>query len=212
MPKLRSLSADQRVAGASQCAFELAIDSMHDTALQEALMRRNDDALAAAAAIQAETLQSIKEQCRDEPFLLHLLHVTTDATVRNFVVMALVDLRSVAAMGEITNLLQDPKTKGQRGSLMYALSKIPAPIDLAILVTLMVEDNDEAVKYEALHAIERDRVKHAGKLDLKRHLATLKRAVAANLTTTRGHDYCRDAAEILTRRLCAGTCGGCSCK
>lgn len=213
----RTLSAEQRVAAASQCAFELAIDSMHDTALQEALMRRNDDVLAAADAIRHEALESIKElRPNRDVFLLDLLRTTTDVDVRNAVLAALTDMRDIrsvvsATVDEIGRLLQDPKTKHHRLVLLYALGKLYAPIDLGVLIHLVIEETEE-VQVEAIQALERDRVKHNGKPDLKRYMTALKRALAARSITTCGHNYVRDAVEILTKRLCAGKCGGCSCK
>lgn len=76
--------------------------------------------------------------------LMQILATTDDAQVRNSCAIALGDLRVSGLAHAVARLLQDPRTEGQRGTLVYALSGVDVGEILDILVRTAVSDQYEA--------------------------------------------------------------------
>jgi hypothetical protein len=70
-----------------------------------------------------EAAKAIAREARHEavPQLLTTLRTTMNHDVRNAVAMALSDLRAPGLVEEIGALLEDIRTLGNRGTLLYAL-------------------------------------------------------------------------------------------
>ena len=193
----RHLSAHERVCGASQAAFELAIDALHDSALQAALFERTqlkDEAKASAL----EAIRAAKaERCEDT--LIEALHTTTDATLRNEAALALVDLRSQRGLMAVLDVLAEGSTKGQRATLLYAANRANATFPLALLVQMVIEDAEDA-QYEAVLALEAGRYVHEGKAQLKRCLGQLEHAKEDMERRVR---YVDDALKVVSQACAA---------
>ena len=190
--KHRLLSAEQRVAEASQVAIDLAIDAIHDTAIQTALLKRNA-ALATADADRTELLSCIRDPHypNRESYLIALLTVTTDPLIHDAVIYALVDIQSVAGGAAIAEMLGRGQIKNPLSSL-YALNKLKTSLTIEQFITLVTDDALE-VRYECLLLLEKGGIIYSGKPALKRGIDILQRLVR----TGRNTDYLKQIIEVL---------------
>ena len=85
--------------------------------------------------------------------LLALLQATTDPIIRNAAAVGLGELGDERAVPAFASLLADPKTEGQRGTLVYALRNFDCAPLLPLLVDLVITGGFE-VSRQALQAIE----------------------------------------------------------
>lgn len=170
----RLASAEQRVAEASQSAFELALDAIYDTAVQKALFERNDRIVAADE--QSGILSSIYDYSQKdrETFLIALMCESRDPRVRDAAVTALTECRSRRAGGAMIALLADPEAKTCRLGLLKGLITLKTTIDLGLLVKVLSEEDVEA-QYECLMLLESGRFEHTGRADVRHHIAFLQR-------------------------------------
>lgn len=191
--KHRLLSAEQRVAEASQSAFALAIDALHDPAIQEALFRRNA-AITWADAEREELLSSILDHGRPnrETYLIEMLR-TDDATIRDAAIYALVDIHSVAGGAAIVDIVSSRQIKDSLTAALYALNKLNISLDIEQFVRLVIEATVE-VRYECLLLLEKGCVIYSGKLALKRAIHILQLQQHLNRKT----DYLKQIIEALT--------------
>lgn len=83
------------------------------------------------------------------PQLLEVLRTTHDATVRNAVALALSDLKYPQAFDVLVDLLNQERTRGHRGTLLYALGAFDCSSILSLLVDFVIEGSFE-VSREAL--------------------------------------------------------------
>jgi len=88
-----------------------------------------------------------------ENALLMALSDTSDARLRNVTALALADMGSRDAVPRLVSLLKDRRTKGFRGTLLYALQKLKAVLPITDLAILIVSDTAEAQE-EALALLE----------------------------------------------------------
>ena len=85
--------------------------------------------------------------------LVALLKATTDHGIRSTTAIALHDLAADVALAPLVELIEDPKTRGYRGSLVAALRAFDCGPYLDKLVDWVVEGNFE-VSHEAFMVIE----------------------------------------------------------
>jgi hypothetical protein len=91
------------------------------------------------------------EQTAASP-LLEILRSTSDATVRNTAALALSDLQDPRVFNVLVDLLKDDRTRGNRGTLLYALGAYDCSPVLPLLVEFVIEGNFE-VSRQALSLI-----------------------------------------------------------
>jgi hypothetical protein len=111
----------------------------------------------ADAAIIA--LKSIREQ-KSKGYLLRLLLEdlvlrTDNAKLRNAAAIAMADLRVPNAEKILLQLLDDKRTKSDRGTILYALEQLHGHLPIPILRNLFLEDSFE-VREQTLDVIEAD--------------------------------------------------------
>jgi hypothetical protein len=102
-----------------------------------------DAAIAAAGALADRGGDDVADQ------LLAVLRATNDGGVRNAVALALGDRGEPRAFEAIVRLVQDPRTEGNRGTLLHALRGFDCAPILPLLIDLVIEGSFE-VSREAL--------------------------------------------------------------
>jgi HEAT repeat protein len=83
---------------------------------------------------------------------LGVLEKTNSTRVRNAAAVALADLRARETIEKLLDLLANPKTRGARGSILYALDQLRANVPLTLLVEIIATEPYEA-REEALGLI-----------------------------------------------------------
>lgn len=115
--------------------------------LLRALHGDDADALIAAAGLLAvRGGDEIAEQ------LLAVLRTTDDRNVRNALALALSDRGEQRAFEAIVQLVQDPRTERNRGTLLHALGGFDCAPILPLLLDLVIEGSFE-VSREALNLL-----------------------------------------------------------
>ncbi|MEV6299247.1 HEAT repeat domain-containing protein [Actinoplanes sp. NPDC051861] len=107
-----------------------------------ALIGRLDDSDPGAVYEAIEELGR-REATEAAPHLLEMLRTSDDAAVRNYAALALSDMRNPEVLDVIAGLLQDPRTAGSRGTLLYALEPYDCSPILELLVDLAITGNWE---------------------------------------------------------------------
>lgn len=87
------------------------------------------------------------------PFLIKQLESTDNHILRDSIALALSDVGDKEAVKPIINLLNDPKTKGHRGTLLAALEPFDYSEYIDMLVNFLYEDSFE-VSRKSLILIE----------------------------------------------------------
>lgn len=85
--------------------------------------------------------------------LMDALMTTCDGNLRNSIALRLSDIRSEALVGAVTQLVEDPKTIGNRGTLLYAIQDLDYSGKLDALLPLLGSSSFE-VSREAFNLIE----------------------------------------------------------
>jgi HEAT repeat protein len=75
--------------------------------------------------------------------LLELLRTTNDVTARNAAALALGDLKHPPAFDVLVDLLKDERTRGSRGTLLYAIGAFECSSILPTLVDFVIDGNFE---------------------------------------------------------------------
>ena len=96
---------------------------------------------------------STKQVKAEETYLIDVLMTTCDGNLRNSIALRLSDIRSEALVGAVTQLVEDPKTIGNRGTLLYALQDLDYSGKLDALLPLLGSSSFE-VSREAFNLIE----------------------------------------------------------
>jgi HEAT repeat protein len=79
------------------------------------------------------------------PILIELLSSTKDGLVRNAAAVGLRELQDNRAVPYLLEQLNADHTRGNRGTLMYALEKLDAPDALVNIVQIMCADDYETI-------------------------------------------------------------------
>ncbi len=90
---------------------------------------------------------------RSVKILIDLLQKTSDPVIRNAAAIGLRELGDERALSPIVSLINDPKTEGYRGTLIYALEGFDCGRLLAFLVEQVITGNFE-VSHQAFSVIE----------------------------------------------------------
>ncbi|GAA6616378.1 HEAT repeat domain-containing protein [Scytonema sp. NUACC26] len=114
----------------------------------EQLYSNNRDLVVEAA----HTLGDFGEH-RSVDILIELLQKTTDPVIRNAAAIGLRELGDERALEPIVSLINDPKTEGYRGTLIYALEGFDCSGLLPFLVEQVITGNFE-VSHQAFSLIE----------------------------------------------------------
>jgi HEAT repeat protein len=105
-------------------------------------------AIAAAGALAGRDGDEVASR------LLAVLRATDDGGVRNAVALALGDRGDPRALPAIVELVQDPRTEGNRGTLLHALRGLDCAPIFPLLLDLVLEGSFE-VSREALTLLSR---------------------------------------------------------
>jgi hypothetical protein len=132
--------------------------------------------------------------------MLMTLSDTDETRLRNILALTLARAGIKDAIPRIIRLLKDPKTSGARGTLLYALQKLHAILDLDTLISLILMDAPEAQE-EALVLLEDTLEEGAKAADIQAAL----RAIANHYPPTYvAPSIVKDAREILEEALTVG--------
>jgi len=102
------------------------------------------------------------------PLLIKLLYETDNANLRNSIALALSDFGNADAVVHLINVIKDPKTKGQRGTLLFALESFECSPYTKLFIDLFQESGFETSRQayillenisEKLQDEEKDRFK-----------------------------------------------------
>jgi HEAT repeat protein len=77
------------------------------------------------------------------PQMLELLNKTSDPAVRNALALSLSDLKDASVFDVIVKLLNRKRTRGNRGTLLYALEGYDCTTILPLLVDIVIDGNFE---------------------------------------------------------------------
>ncbi|WP_419873378.1 HEAT repeat domain-containing protein [Candidatus Pristimantibacillus sp. PTI5] len=107
---------------------------------------------------QNEASSAISEASRhnnEEVVIMLIEHLrnTDNKILRNEIAIALSDIRNPMAVEPIIELLMNPKTLGNRGSLLYALRPFDYSSHLELLVDFMINGSFE-VRYESKNLLQ----------------------------------------------------------
>lgn len=140
--------------------------------LRRQLRARNPRlAVIAAQTIGGQKLKSLSDD------LLHVLKTTDDGRVRNQCAIALSDLRDRRVIDAIVKLLHEPKTSGNRGSLLYALEPFDCRPLLPLISRTVVKGNFEQ-SWEAYTLLKRMKG-HVGKKIVDECITLIRRNAPA---------------------------------
>jgi len=90
---------------------------------------------------------------RSVNILIELLQKTSDPVIRNAAAVGLRELGDERALSPIVSLINDPKTEGYRGTLIYALEGFDCGRLLPFLIEQVITGNFE-VSHQAFSVIE----------------------------------------------------------
>lgn len=106
------------------------------------LLRQLQSSDPSKVVVAARELASRQEMSAAPP-LLELLRTTNDVTVRNAAALALSDLKHPPAFDVLVNLIKDERTRGSRGTLLYAIGAFDCSSILPILIDFVIDGNFE---------------------------------------------------------------------
>lgn len=109
-------------------------------------------------AIRQITEIGLKKDISSVPILIKYLDSTEDSGLRNAIAVALSDIGCEEAIEHILVLLKDPKTHGNRGTLLYALQEFDLSGHLSNIAEFLFDDGFE-VSRQALSLIQSNRGK-----------------------------------------------------
>lgn len=87
------------------------------------------------------------------PLLIKHLKITNNNILRNAIAIALSDIGEVEAIEPLISMIKNPKTKGDRGTLVYALGAFDYSPYIELLVDLIKGENFE-VSRQSLYLIK----------------------------------------------------------
>ncbi|WP_328802143.1 HEAT repeat domain-containing protein [Paenibacillus sp. LX16] len=128
------------------------------------------------------------------PILLRYLATTDSVLLRNVIAITLADLGDSEAVLLLIDLLRDPKTKGNRGTLLYALEFFHVSTHVVMLVDLL-DDTFEASRhsYQLISNVQ-DKISEAQK-DICRQMIRRKLTDHKN---KHKRDFLLESLELFT--------------
>ncbi|NBD28359.1 HEAT repeat domain-containing protein [Paenibacillus glycinis] len=117
---------------------------------------RLEQALKSSDLKEASSVLSEVSRYKDEEVVLILidhLRNTENTILRNEIAIALSDMRNQLALEPIIELLKDPKTLGNRGTLLFALRPFDFSAHLELLVDFLINGSFE-VRHESKHLLK----------------------------------------------------------
>jgi HEAT repeat protein len=136
-------------------------------------------------------IEEIGENKNEEAFqfLINILRKTDNHALRNAVALTLNDLGNQEAVEPIVEMLKNPKTMGNRGTLLYSLKSFDYSAHIDLLVDFIINGNYE-VRHEAKELIQ----------ELKSHLTdeTLLRTI---VRIKKELDEVEDRGDVLSESL-----------
>ena len=159
----------------------------------QALIRRLNEPDVDAAVLAAASLADRGAVAAIPALRITLSAVTTPAAVRNAVAIALSDLKDEGLVPLVGELLRDPRTQGNRGTLLYAIESFDNRPLLRELTHLVIHGGFE-VRHQAFQNI----ASIHGTVDRERWQESLSRVKEALATAPENRiDLLRDLLDIL---------------
>ena len=143
-------------------------------------------------------LKTINTEETDNWFerLVNAFEIADNPIERNKLAILLSDFGKELAVVPIIKMIKDPRTKGNRGTLLYALGELDCSLHLDFLFTLMLEDNFE-VSRQAYLIIEKVLSKEDSNLELiKKQIPLLTNKIR---TLQEDEDFYISALELLSK-------------
>ena len=106
--------------------------------------------------------------------LFKILKETKSPRVRNAAALALADMKMKNAKPQLVEILCRKDTKGNRGTLLYALEELNVDVPLSLLIEILLNDAYEA-REEVLDLIEKERIEYD--IDVNTAIRKLRRAL-----------------------------------
>lgn len=128
------------------------------------------------------------------PILLRYLATTDSVLLRNVIAITLADLGDSEAVLPLIDLLRNPKTKGNRGTLLYALDFFDVSTYVVTLVDLL-DDTFEASRqsYQLISSVQ-DKISEAQK-DICRQM--IRRKLTDHINKHK-RDFLLESLELFT--------------
>ncbi len=128
--------------------------------------------------------------------MVNAFEIADNPIERNKLAILLSDFGKELAVVPIIKMIKDPRTKGNRGTLLYALGELDCSLHLDFLFTLMLEDNFE-VRRQAYLIIEKVLSKEDSNLQLiKKQIPLLTNKIR---TLQEDVDFYISALELLSK-------------
>jgi hypothetical protein len=128
--------------------------------------------------------------------MVNAFEIADNPNERNKLAILLSDFGKELAIIPIIKMIKDPRTKGNRGTLLYALEELDCSLYLDFLFSLMIEDNFE-VSRQAYLIIEKVLSKENNNLELiKKQIPLLTEKVR---TLQADVDFYLSALELLSK-------------
>lgn len=128
--------------------------------------------------------------------MANAFEIADNPNERNKLAILLSDFGKELAVIPIIKMIKDPRTKGNRGTLLYALEELDCSLYLDFLFSLMIEDNFE-VSRQAYLIIEKVLSKENSNLELiKKQIPLLTEKVR---TLQADMDFYISALELLSK-------------
>lgn len=128
--------------------------------------------------------------------MVNAFEIADNPIERNKLAILLSDFGKELAVIPIIKMIKDPRTKGNRGTLLYALEELDCSLHLDFLFSLMLEDNFE-VNRQAYLIIEKVLSRENSNLELiKKQIPLLTKKIR---TLQEDVDFYVSALELLSK-------------
>lgn len=136
----------------------------------------------------------LKKDAGSVPILFKYIHSTENNSLRNTIAIALSDIGCEEAVEHILVLLKDPKTHGNRGTLLYTLEGFDLSGRISEIIDFLFDDGFE-VSRQAFLLLQSNR----GKLSAETVIKITKRVESEVENLVEKLDFLEEALEILKR-------------
>ncbi|WP_223264188.1 HEAT repeat domain-containing protein [Paenibacillus sp. IHB B 3084] len=125
-----------------------------------------------------------KQDHKFTSILLKYLESMENALLRNVIAIKLADLESNEAVLPLINLIRSPKTKGNRGTLLYALESFDASSHVVTLVDLLDDTFEASRQSFQLISNMKDKISKAQKDKCKQIITGSWRIIKTKINVT----------------------------
>ena len=131
------------------------------------------------------------------PHLIKILKNTLDGNLRNATALALSDIGDSRAVPPIIEMLKDPKTLGNRGTLLYALEPFDYTNHIELLVEFLCTGNFEVSRnsYILMESLSKDILPET----IERCISKIKDSIEESKDRV---DFLSEALDMLIQKKC----------